>query len=98
MERSTCVSAAKLTTAEGTILGEQTVHQFPVPDPPLREDVVWIIRDRGQCLWVAGVGQGVEIDHPVVSDRSQNEVAAYKAGAAGDEDSLLLSLQCAPSL
>ena len=81
-----------------TILGEQTVHQFPVPDPPLHEDVVWIIRNRGQCVWVAGVGQGVEIDHPVVPDRSKNEVAAYKAGAAGDEDSLLLSLQCAPLL
>ena len=40
----------------GPILGEQAVHQLPIPDPPLHEEVVWMIRDSGQCLWVAGVG------------------------------------------
>src|SRR5918995_4495606 len=82
----------------GTILGEQAVDHPAVPYPPLYEDVVGVIRDRRQGVGVAGVGQGVEIDHPVVSDRIQDEVAPYKAGAAGDEDGLFLSLQCAPSL
>src|ERR671916_670924 len=80
----------------GTILGEQAVDQRAVPYPPLYEDVVGVIRDRRQGARVAGVGQGVEIDHPVVSHRMQDEVAPYKAGAAGDEDGLFLSLQCAP--
>jgi hypothetical protein len=82
----------------GTILAEQAVDQPAVPYPPLYEDVVGVIRDRRQGVGVAGVGQGVEIDHPVVSDRTQDEVASYKASAAGDEDGLFFSLQCAPSL
>ena len=96
MERSTCVSAAKLTTAEGRYSASRRSTSARSTDPPLYEDVVGVIRDRRQGARVAGVGQGVEIDHPVVSDRMQDEVAPYKAGAAGDEDGLFLSLQCAP--
>jgi hypothetical protein len=51
----------------GTILGEQAVDQRAVTDPPLYEDMVWVIRDRRQGVGVASVGQGVEIDYPVVS-------------------------------
>ena len=85
----------------GTVLGEQAVHQLPVPDPPPHEDVVRILRDRREGLGIARVGKGVQVDHPELAGghRIEDEVAPDKAGAAGDEDGrFLLPLQSAPSV
>jgi hypothetical protein len=60
------------------------------------EDVVRVLRDGGEGVGVAGVGQGVEVDNLEVPDRIEYEVAPYKAGATGNEDGLFLCLQSAP--
>ena len=44
--------------------------------------------ERGQVLGVAGVGEGVEVEHRLAAEREpvEDEVGADEAGAAGDED------------
>ncbi len=86
IERSTCDSAAKLTTASDRVLGEQPGAQRAVADVALHEDVVRMAAHRSEGIEIAGVGQLVEIDHALAaSDGLEHEVAADEAGAAGDE-------------
>jgi hypothetical protein len=63
MERSTWDSAAKLTTASGTVLGEQAAHQVAIADVALDEDVAGLFaRQGGQGVQIAGIGQLVQVD------------------------------------
>ena len=80
IERSTCVSAAKLTIASQPAAACATAR---VGDVALVELVV----DAGEVRAVAGVGQLVEDDDLVPRLReAADEVRADEAGAAGDED------------
>jgi hypothetical protein len=80
------------------VFGEQTVHQLPIPDPPPHENVVGVLRDRKESLRVARISKGVQVDHLELPRRYrvEYEVATDKTRAAGNEDGLFLSLQCAP--
>jgi hypothetical protein len=60
--------------------------------------VIRTLRDRSEGLGISRVGKGVKVDdlERARGHRIEDEIAPYKAGAAGDEDGLFLSLQCAP--
>ena len=59
---------------------------------PLHEHMARVAGERGQVLGVAGVGEGVEIEHRLVvaGEPVEHEVGADEAGAAGDQDHVLV--------
>ena len=81
IERSTCVSAAKLTIASQPAAAVATASG--IGDVALVE----LVLDALEVRAVAGVGQLVEHDDLVAGRREPpHEVRADEAGAAGDED------------
>lgn len=60
--------------------------------------MVRILRDGGEGVQVACVGQGVEVDDLEVarSDEVEDTVSSYKARTAGYEDGPFLRAQGAP--
>ncbi len=88
IERSTWLSAAKLTTAVGPRLGEQPAHRAAVGDVPLDEFQAGVAEHAVQALQAARVGELVE-HHDAgagLGEDEPHEVAADETGAAGDED------------
>ena len=87
IERSTWLSAAKLRTAVGPVLGEDAAHVGAVGDVPLDEGQAGVVEHVGQVLQAAGVGELVEDDDAGagLGEGEPHEVAADEAGAAGDE-------------
>ena len=75
------------------MLRQQPVYQFPVPDVPPHEDVIWVAGDGGQGPRVPGVGQGVQVDDPEPPDGLEDEVPPDKPGAAGDEHGTFVVVQ-----
>ncbi len=88
IERSTWLSAAKLTTAVGLVLGEDPAHLVAVGDVALDEGQARVVEDVGEVLQAAGVGELVEDDDPGLGlgEGEPDEVAADESGAAGDEE------------
>ena len=71
MERSTWVSAAKFTTAEGRCVAEDLPHRLPVGDVGLHEGVARVALDVLQAFEIAGVGELVQTTtRSVVSRRA----------------------------
>ena len=62
MERSTWLSAAKWTMAEGRCSREEAGDETRVADVAVDEGVAGIAGERGEVGGVAGVGELVEID------------------------------------
>ena len=88
MERSTCVSAAKLTTASAPRSASPTTAASQMS--PVHEGVAGVVLDVAQVLEVAGVGELVEVDDldvVVLGEHVAHEVGADEAGAAGDHES-----------
>ena len=75
---------------------EKAVEQRPVADVAADEHMALVAVERRQVLGVAGVGEGVEVEHRLVADRQpiEDEVRADEAGAAGDEDHSRCSRGC----
>ncbi len=71
----------------GPVLGEDPPHGGPVGDVAFHEDEARIVRHVGQVGQVAGIGQEIQHDHPVVRifQGQTDEVRADEAGSAGDE-------------
>ena len=88
IERSTWDSEAQFTTAVGLVLGQQPVHQCPVADIALDEDVAGMPGHVGQRVEVSGVGQLIEVDqsHGLLGEPLPDEATPDEPGAAGDED------------
>ena len=88
MERSTCDSAAKWTTAPRTVLGEQAIHERPVADVAAREEVAGVAAERSEALEVAGVRELVEVQdgRADLAQPVEDEVGADEARASGDDD------------
>ena len=81
IERSTCVSAAKLTTASTP--ASAVAHRVGVLDPAVDEADVEVL----EVLAAAGVGELVEHDDlvAVLREAHADEVRADEPGAAADE-------------
>ena len=60
-----------------------------IADIAFDEDMARIIAKRGEGVGIAGVGELVEVDHPLdaLLHLQMHEIAADEAGAAGDEKS-----------
>jgi hypothetical protein len=89
IERSTWVSAAKLTPCRW-LPGKQPGDACPVGDVPVHEPIAWHRLDIRQVLQVAGIGQGIHVDDPVFrvpADPVVDEIGADKTGAAGYQQS-----------
>ncbi len=70
--------------------GEEPAHQVAVGNVAAHEPVARAAGDIREIGEIAGVRQGVEVEHGVVrvgGQRMANEVAADEAAAAGDEQS-----------
>lgn len=72
----------------GVVLGQQGIHQGAVAQVALHEHMARIALQAGQVFQVAGVGEFVEVEDGFVGlgQPVQHEIAAYEAGAAGDEN------------
>ncbi len=71
-----------------SIFSEQAVDQYPVTDVTLDENVSRVAFQRGEATQVAGIGQGVKIDHWFASRSNpvEYEIRADEAGAACDKN------------
>ena len=85
IERSTCVSAAKLTTASRPSIASR--DGVGVLDARVHEREARAVADVGEVLLAAGVGELVEHDDlvAVLGDALADEVRADEAGSAADE-------------
>ena len=80
----------------GMLLLKKPVHALPVADVQLHKAEVGVIHDRSQRGQIAGIGQLVQADDPVVrvfAEHMENEIGADKSGAAGHDDG-----HCSPPL
>ena len=77
------------------VLGIETGEQGGIADVPLDKDMPGIPGDRREILGVPGVGQFVEVDHPLDRDAEiggrgaeqiVDKVGADETGATGDEN------------
>ena len=90
MELSLCDSAAKV--HDGIGHRHNLVQQRRVADVAV-DEVHASLRDPGEVLLVAGVGERVEHGHVhlgLVVDHPVDEVAPDETGSAGDDDPLRL--------
>lgn len=66
---------------------QQRTHQRAIADVALHEHVVRVVGDGCERVEVARISQRIEIDDfRARRHRLQHEVAAYEAGASGDQD------------
>ena len=73
----------------GMLLLKKPIHPLPVADVQLHKAEVGGIHDRSQRGQIAGIGQLVQADDPVVrvfAEHMENEIGADKSGAAGHDD------------
>lgn len=71
------------------MLPHDRFHLFAVADVTLHETVIGALLDIAQILEVAGVGQLVEIDNPVIGifpDEQPHHMAADESGSAGNQN------------
>ncbi len=108
MERSTWDSAAgavdggrgrEIHDGVDVMFGEETGDEGGIADIAVRENVARVVREVGEVSGVAGVGERVEVDElgqrgAFFSEALTDEVAANKAGAAGDEEVHEFSCGC----
>ena len=94
MERSTWLSAAKWTMAQGRCFSRSALDELGVADVAMDKLVSRIRLEGRQVGEVAGIGEQVEIDHGRSGglEPAQHEIRADKAGSAGDDDSVLDAL------
>ncbi len=85
IERSTWLSAAKLTIGARLVLREQCVDLRAVADVAAHEDVPGVRGHGREVAEISGVGELVEIHHGLVAPREsvEHEVGADEAGPAG---------------
>ena len=85
IERSTCVSAAKLTTASTPSIASATASASSIPARTNAKPGA--VADVGEVLLAAGVGELVEHGDgvAVLGDPLADEVRADEAGSAADE-------------
>ncbi len=85
IERSTCVSAAKFTTASRPSIAAATASASSIAR--VHEGVARAVGDVGEVLLAPGVGELVEDDDlvAVLGDALADEVRADEAGPAADE-------------
>ena len=73
------------------VILQQLVDQGAVADVALHEDVARVFRQRFQGFQVAGVGEGIQVDHRLAGggDPVEHKVRADEACAAGDKNHVL---------
>ena len=87
IERSTWLSAAKLTMQVGRNASIRFLHGDRIGDVALHKAIARVVLDVGQGLAVPGIGQQVEVGDRGVAGGQQvmDEIAADEAGAACDQ-------------
>jgi hypothetical protein len=90
IERSTCDSAAKFTTALGRKFAERARDGVSIGDVAVDENEVGMRGDVAEAGAIAGVGELVDHrdPHRAAREGHANEVAADEARAAGDQPGL----------
>ncbi len=89
IERSTCVSAARLSTAVGRCAANTLATAHGIGDVGLHERHARVVQRAVEIQQAAGIRQLVEDDEAVggVCERVVNEIGADEPGSAGDEKS-----------
>ncbi len=79
---------------------KEAVDERPIADVTAHENVVGLAVKAAQVLEVAGIGQGVQVDHgsAAVGQPIQHEIAANKSGAAGNQNHCASPLVCPEEL
>ena len=65
IDRSTCVSAARFSTARGPVLGEHTLHRRAIGDVRLDEGHARIVQRALETQQAAGVRELVDDDETI---------------------------------
>ncbi len=89
IERSTCVSAAKLTIASGEAASIAPATASRILDRAAHEPEAWVLDEVLEVLLAPGVGELVEHRHlvAVLAQALARERRADEPGAAADEQS-----------
>ena len=89
IERSTWLSAAKLTIASGWCVASSEATSARSPMSPCTNTWPVVAVQRRERVAVAGIGQRIEIDDADAAiDCVEHEVASDETGAAGDQPCL----------
>ena len=89
MERSTWLFCCEVYNHIRMLLLEELVDCFAVSDAFFYKTEIWIVHDRSQGREIAGIGQAVQTDDPVIRvffQHVENEVASDKSGTAGNDN------------
>ena len=91
MDRSTWLSAAKLTRASISYSFDQPSHSLPISNIALHKHMLWMFKEAFQVLDIARIRQLVEVHDPAIRVFGQDhtdEIAADKSGTACNQKSL----------